>query len=99
MKMISSTSTTSTSGVMLIVACIFAGSPSRLAGSPSCMGRHLDLWHLHLRPGILDLWEDDIRYLEQAVHELRRRPVHLDVEVLEPHRELVERDNGRNRDE
>src|SRR5256885_16700906 len=38
MKMISSTSTTSTSGVMLMAACILVGSPSRM--------RHLRLFHL-----------------------------------------------------
>src|SRR5712692_519408 len=70
MKMISSTSTTSTSGVMLMTACILAGSPSRIG-----FLRHLD--HRHL----------DLRHLEQAVHELGRSPVHLDVEILELARE------------
>src|SRR5262249_1618301 len=82
MKMISSTSTTSTSGVMLMAACILAGSPSRMARP-----RHLHLPHL------------DVRNLEQAVHELGRNPVHLDLEILEPAREEVEGDDGRDRDE
>src|SRR6266704_1224899 len=82
MKMISSTSTTSTSGVILMAACIFAGSPTRM-GPP----RHLDVPQL------------DLRHLEQAVHELGRSPVHLDVESLYLAREEIERDDGRDRDE
>src|SRR5579864_3373411 len=82
MKMISSTSTTSTSGVMLMAACILVGSPSRM--------RHLRLFHLR---------HPELRYLEQAVHELGRRPVHLNVEILDLAREVVECDDGRNRDE
>src|SRR5438034_2651474 len=72
MKMISSTSTTSTSGVTLMTACSLAGSPSRM-GRP----RHFDQRHLALP-------RHDLRHLEQAVHELGRSPVHLDVEILEP---------------
>src|SRR5262249_20315462 len=74
MKMISSTSTTSTSGVMLMAACILAGSPSRIS-RPPLLDRHLDLLHLDLR-------YPDLRYFEQAVQYLGRSPVHLDVERL-----------------
>src|SRR3989449_8157582 len=77
MKMISSTSTTSTSGVMLMAACILAGSPSRIGLLPRTEHRHLDLPH------------HDLRHLEQAVHELGRGPVHLDLEILELAREVV----------
>src|SRR5262245_12972619 len=86
MKMISSTSTTSTSGVMLMAACI-------LPGSPSCIDRPaLDARHL----GVPDL---ELRNLEQAVHQLRGGPVDLDVDVLELAGELVEGDDRRDRDE
>src|SRR6185295_3736417 len=64
MKMINSTSTTSTSGVMLMAACILAGSPSRISRLAFLYGR-LDLRHFdfgHLRLGDF----------EQAVHELGR---------------------------
>src|SRR5690242_2148870 len=82
MKMISSTSTTSTSGVMLMVACILAGSPSRM--------RHLGLVHLR---------HPELRYLEQAVHQLGRSSVHLNVEILDLAGKVIERDYGRDRDE
>src|SRR5687768_2884044 len=39
------------------------------------------------------------RLLDEVVHELRRRVVHLDVEVLEPAREVVVEPHGRNRDD
>src|SRR5438477_41269 len=81
MKMISSTSTTSTSGVMLMAACILAGSPSRM--------RHLRLFIRH----------PELRYFEQAVNELGRRPVHLNMGILDLAGEVVECDNGRDRDE
>src|SRR5262249_28923189 len=92
MKMMSSTRTTSTSGVMLIAACILAGSPSRIGMSP-LVDRHLDLV-LHL-----DFEHLDLRYLEQVVHELGRSPVHLDVESLDLAREMIEGDDGRDCDE
>src|SRR5690349_3461009 len=82
MKMISSTSTTSTSGVILMAACILAGSPSRM--------RHLRLFHVR---------HPKLGYFEQAVHELGRSPIHLHVEILNLAREVVERDNRRDRDE
>src|SRR5262245_13356863 len=92
MKMISSTSTTSTSGVMLMAACILAGSPRRIS-----------------RPSLFDPWRLDVsqfnvknlelRYFEQAVHELGRSPIHLDMESLNLAREVVEGDDGRNCDE
>src|SRR5262249_7494062 len=75
MKMISSTSTTSTSGVMLIAACILAGSPSRIRG-PSVLDRSLDVFAFDFR-------HLDLRYFEQAVHQLGRSPVHLNVERLD----------------
>src|SRR5881397_2684034 len=83
MKMISSTSTTSTSGVMLMAACIWADSPSRI-------GR---LRRLRLDRRRLDLPLHDVRDLEQAVHELGRSPVHFDVESLYLAREEVEGDD------
>src|SRR5258707_3607609 len=86
MKMISSTSTTSTSGVTLMAACILAPSPSRISILLRDR-RHLDL-PLH-----------DLRHLEQAVHELGRSPIHLDVEILYPARQVVEGGDGRDRDE
>src|SRR5712671_3569988 len=82
MKMISSTSTTSTSGVMLMVACILVGSPSRM--------RHLRAFALRY---------PELRYFEQTVHQLGRSPVHLNVEILNLAGEVVECDDGRDRDE
>src|SRR5262249_33440617 len=82
MKMISSTSTTSTSGVTLMAACILPGSPRRI--------RHLVLF---------DLRQFDSRYFEQAVHQLGRSPVHLNVGILNLAGEVVECDDGRDRDE
>src|SRR5881628_161587 len=87
MNMIRSTSTTSTSGVMLMAACILVGSPSRI-GRPSLLNPRLDLRHLDFR-------HLGLRYFEQGVHELGGRPVHLDVESLELAREVVECDDGR----
>src|SRR5437762_380154 len=92
MKMISSTSTTSTSGVILMDACSLAPSPSRI-GRPSL----LDHWRLDFRH--LDVNHLELRYFEQAVHELGRSPVHLDVKSLYLAREVVEGDDGRDRDE
>src|SRR2546422_5238551 len=92
MKMISSTSTTSTSGVMLMAACILAGSASRIGLPPRRGRRQLDLRQLDLR-------HLDSRRLEQAVHELGRSPIHLDLEILELACETVEGDDGRDRDE
>src|SRR5437867_850488 len=76
MKMISSTSTTSTSGVTLMADWILPGLTGR-------MGRSLDRF----------------RHLAQEVHELGRSLVHLDLELIELARELVEGDDGRDRDE
>src|SRR5262245_20326827 len=90
MKMISSTSTTSTSGVMLMAACILAGSPSRIR-RPPLLDRHRDFF-------VSDLQHLDLRYFEQAVHELGRSPVHLDVETLYLAREAIEGDDGRDCD-
>src|SRR5213592_82448 len=64
MKMISSTSTTSTSGVMLMAACILAGSPSRMGFRL----HRLDFLFNNLRVPKLPL--HDLRHFEQAVHEL-----------------------------
>src|SRR5262249_23581438 len=91
MKMISNTRTTSTSGVMLIAACILAGSPSRM-----CHLRH-DVVRLHLRRPHFRLLS--LRYFEQAVHELGRSPVHLDMESLDIAREVVKCHNSRDCDE
>src|SRR5436309_2783644 len=91
MNMINSTSTTSTSGVMLMADCILAGSPSRIR-RPSLLDRHLDL-------RLIDLRYLHLRYFEQAVQDLGRSPVHLDVESLDLAREVIEGDDGRDRDE
>src|SRR5499427_1336871 len=64
MNMIRSTRTTSTSGVMLMAACILAGSPSRIGW---CLHRYLDLLLHHLRLSELPI--HDLRHFEQAVHE------------------------------
>src|SRR5216683_3626787 len=92
MKMISSTSTTSTSGVMLMAACIGAGSPSRIHRPFLFDPRRLDFIHFDVK--VLEL-----RYSEQTVHELGRSPIHLDMEILNLAREVVEGDDGRNCDE
>src|SRR5206468_593823 len=92
MKMISSTSTTSTSGVILMDACSLAGSPRRI-------GRRSLLDHRGLEFGDFDVNHLELRYFEQAVHELSRSPVHLDMESLDLAREVVEGDDGRDRDE
>src|SRR3989442_13214655 len=92
MKMISSTSTTSTSGVMLMAACILLGSPSRI-GRPFLFDHpRLDFSHFDVK--VLEL-----RYSEQTVHELGRSPIHPDMESLNLAREVVEGDDGRNCDE
>src|SRR2546427_810989 len=89
MKMISSTSTTSTSGVMLMAACIRAGSPSRIGRAFFFDLRRLDFIHfVEFKP--LELW-----HFEQAVHKLGRSPIHFDMESLKFAREVVEGDDGR----
>src|SRR3989442_7117041 len=90
--MIRSTSTTSTSGVMLMAACIRAGSPSRIGRTFLLDRRRLDFSHFEVKP--LELW-----YFEQAVHQLGRSPIHFDMENLNLAREVVEGDDGRNCDE
>src|SRR5216684_4492566 len=92
MKMISSTSTTSTSGVMLMAACILLGSPSRI-------GRPFLFDHRRLNFSYFDVKLLELRCFEQAVHELGRSPIHLDMESLNLAREVVEGDDGRNCDE
>src|SRR6266581_3594832 len=89
MKMISSTSTTSTSGVMLMVACILLASPSRIGRAFLFDLRRLDFIHFGVKPL-------ELRYFEQAVHELGRSPIHFDMESLKLAREVVEGDDGRN---
>src|SRR5206468_5182872 len=85
-KMISSTSTTSTSGVMLMAACIRGGSPSRM-GQTFLFGlRLLDFVHFDVQPL-------ELRYFEQAVHELGRSPIHFDMERFNLAREVVEGDD------
>src|SRR5260370_20519602 len=61
----------STSGVMLMAACIRAGSPSRIGRTFLLDRRRLDVSHFDVKP--LELW-----YFEQAVHELGRSPIHFD---------------------
>src|SRR5579859_2742595 len=92
MKMISSTSTTSTSGVMLMAACIRAGSPSRIGRTFLLSLRRLDFIHFGVKPL-------ELRYFEQAVHKLGRSPIHFDMESLKLAREVVEGYDGRNCDE
>src|SRR5262249_25015039 len=92
MKMISSTSTTSTSGVMLMVACILLGSPSRIDWLFLFDRLCLDFSHFDVKP-------PEFRYFEQAVHQLGRSPIHLDMESLNLAREVVEGNDGRNGDE
>src|SRR5438874_548817 len=65
MKMISRTSTTSTSGVMLMVACILPGSPSRI-GRPSLFDRG----RLHFSR--FDAKHRDLRYSGHGVPECAR---------------------------
>src|SRR6266852_120350 len=84
--------TTSTSGVMLMVACILPGSPSRIGRPFLFNSRRLDFIHFDVK--LLEL-----RYSEQTVHELGRSPIHLDMESLNLAREVVEGDDGRNCDE
>src|SRR5689334_3239954 len=92
MKMISSTSTTSTSGVMLMAAFIGVGSPSRI-GRPFLLDRRrLDLSLFEVKPL-------ELRYFEQAVHKLRRNTIHFDMESLDLAGEVVEGNDGRNCDE
>src|SRR3989441_11427320 len=91
-KMIRSTSTTSTSGVMLMAACIRAGSPSRIGRAFLFDLRRLDFIHFGVKPL-------ELRYFEQAVHELGRSPIHFDMESLKLAREVVEGYDGRNCDE
>src|SRR5512143_642916 len=87
MKMISSTSTTSTSGVMLMAACILVSSPSRMRHLRHSDHRCFDLRHL------------DFRYFEQAVHELGGSPVHLHMKIFYLAREVVECNHGWDCDE
>src|SRR5689334_13821270 len=83
------TITTSTSGVMLIAACILAGSPSRIGWTFLCDLRRLDFIHFDVKPL-------ELRYLEQAVDELGRCPIHLDMESLKLAGEVVEGYDGGN---
>src|SRR6185369_7601495 len=92
MKMISSTNTTSTSGVMLMLACMLPGSPSRMSYLRHFHSGHLGFRHFNFR-------HFDFRDFEQAVHELRRRTVHLNVKRLDLLREAVECHNSRDSDE
>src|SRR5260370_3418001 len=92
MNMISSTSTTSTSGVMLMAACIRAGSPSRIGRTFLFDLRRLDFIHFDVKPL-------ELRYFEQTVHERGRSPIHFDMESLKVAREVAEADHGRNSDE
>src|SRR5262249_50897338 len=96
MKIISNTSTTSTSGVMLIAACNLAGSPSRIGFLLRIGHRYLDLLY-DLRLPKLPV--HDLRHFEQAVHKLGRDPVHLYMESFYFPGEVVKGDYGRNRDE
>src|SRR5207249_9168837 len=65
----------STSGVMLMAACIRAGSPSRIGRTFLFSLRRLDFIHFGVKPL-------ELRYLEQAVDELGRSPIHFDMESL-----------------
>src|SRR5262249_20672088 len=68
--MLSSTSPTWTSRVMLMAACNLTGSPSRIGRSPLLAGYPIDFLDHDLR-------HLDLRYFEQAVHQLGRSPAHL----------------------
>src|SRR5467141_691642 len=92
MKMISSTSTTSAGGVMLMAACIRVGSPSRI-----CRAFLFDLRRLHFIH--FDVKPLELRCFEQTVHELGRSPIHFDMESLNLARKVVEGDDSRNCDE
>src|SRR5579864_9211973 len=92
MKMINSTSTTSTSGVTLMDACILAPSPSRIR---ILLRIYRHLVHRHLGHPLYEL----LRRLVEAIHHLGCSPIHLDVEILYPAREVVESGDGRDRDE
>src|SRR5216684_1159713 len=92
MKMISSTSTTSTSGVMLMVACILPGSPSRMDWPFLFNHRRLDFSHFNVKPL-------KFRHSEQAVQQLGGSPIHLDMESLKLPSKVIEGDDGRNCDE
>src|SRR5467141_4648705 len=85
-KMISSTSTTSTSGVMLMAALIGVGSPSRIGRAFLFDCRRLDF-------SLFDLKPLELRYFEQAVHELLRSPIYLDMESLNLSREVDQHDD------
>src|SRR5678815_676509 len=85
MKMISNTSTTSTSGVTLMAACILELSPSRIRVLLRVCGRLGDAV--------------DLRRFEEAIHELSGSPIHLNVKILNPAREVVERSDGRDGDD
>src|SRR5204862_7196271 len=77
MKMISSTSTTSTSGVMLMAACILAGSPSRIGRAFFFDLRRLDfIPFVEFKP--LAFW-----YFQQPAHKLGRRSIHFYIESLQ----------------
>src|SRR5215469_14615536 len=92
MKIISRASTTSTRGVMLMVACIGAGSPSRIDRVFLSFRPRLDFSNFGVKPL-------ELRYHEQVVHELGRSPIHLDRESLDLAREVVEGDESRSCDE
>src|SRR5437879_6736599 len=73
MKMISNTSTTSTSGVMLMVACILPGSPSRIDGPFLFDPWRLDFIHFDVK--LLEF-----RCSEHTVYELGRSPIQRELE-------------------
>src|SRR5690242_9685175 len=91
-KMISSTSTTSTSGVMLMAARIGVGSPSRISRAFLFDLRRLNFIHFDVQPF-------ELRYFEQTVYELGASPIHFDMESLDLARKVVEGHDGRKRDE
>src|SRR5438046_3376377 len=83
MKMISSTSTTSTSGVMLMAACIRAGSPSRIGRAFFFDLRRLDFIHfVEFKP--LVLW-----HFEQVVTKLGRNTILFDLASVKFAREVM----------
>src|ERR1700739_4600944 len=85
MKMISSTSTTSTSGVTVMDAFILELSPSRIRVLLRVCGRLSDAI--------------DLRRFEETIHELSGSSIHLNVEVFNPARKVVERGDSRDCDE
>src|SRR5262245_28008716 len=104
--MMSSTSMTSTSGVTLMSALTPPFAPPRsiaMTKSPNCGSRISDCGlivdSMNPQSAIPNPQCGLGRLLDEVVDELRRRVVHLDVEVLDARRQIVVDPDGRNRDD